>query len=438
MRYLWEGLFWIGVYLLLTLAPLFVLLLDPAPGGSGFWWDLSLALGFAGTVMLGMMFVLTARFKRASAPLGIDLIYYFHRQISLVALAFILAHPIILLLVEPKLIYLLRPQFLSAPLLAGAGSLLALALLMAASLWRKPLRIDYDSWRLWHLVLATIALVLAIVHIAGFAHYVAAPWKLLLWKAIGLSCLALLLYSRVLRPFWLLRHPYQVAQLRPERGDAWTLVLAPEGHDGLRFQAGQFAWLSIGDSPFALREHPFSFSGSAEQPEQLEFTIKELGDFTRRIHQVKPGQRVYVDGPYGAFCSDRHPTPQPVFIAAGIGIAPIMAMLRTLADRRDPRALLLIYAYHTWERLTFREELETLGERLNLQVVTVLWEAPEGWTGETGMLTEDLLGRHLPAERQRLECFICGPVPMIDLTERALHRLGVPISHTHSELFDLV
>lgn len=438
MRYLWKGLFWIGVYLLLTLAPLFVLLLGPTPGGSGFWWDLSLALGFAGTAMLGMMFVLTARFKRASAPFGIDLIYYFHRQISLVALAFILAHPVILLLVEPHLIYLLRPRFLSAPLLAGAGSLLALALLMAASLWRKPLRIDYDSWRLWHLVLATIALVLAIVHIAGLAHYVAAPWKLLLWKAIGLSCLALLLYSRVLRPFWLLRHPYRVAQLRPERGDAWTLVLAPEGHPGLRFQAGQFAWLSIGDSPFALREHPFSFSGSAEQPQRLEFTIKELGDFTRRIREVKPGQRVYVDGPYGAFCSDRHPTPQPVFIAAGIGIAPIMAMLRTLADRRDPRALLLIYAYHTWERLTFREELDALRERLNLQLVTVLWEAPQGWSGETGMLTEELLGRHLPAEREGLQCFICGPVPMITLTERALHRLGVPITHTHSELFDLV
>lgn len=190
--------------------------------------------------------------------------------------------------------------------------------------------------------------------------------------------------------------------------------------------------------PFALREHPFSFSSSAEQPERLEFTIKELGDFTRRIRQVKPGQRVCVDGPYGAFCSDRHQGPRPVFIAAGIGIAPIMAMLRTLADRRDSRALLLIYAYHTWERLTFREELETLRERLNLRVVTVLWEAPDGWTGETGMLTEGLLGRHLPAERQRLQCFICGPVPMIELTERALHQLGVPISHTHSELFDLV
>jgi predicted ferric reductase len=438
MKYVWAGTFWIGVYLFLTLAPLFVLLLGPTPGGSGFWWDLSLALGFAGTAMMGVMFVLTARFKRATAPFGIDLIYYFHRQISLVALVFILAHPAIIFIAEPHLLYILRPAFIPWYLLAGVGSLAALTVLMAASLWRKALGIDYDGWRLWHVILATISLGLAIAHIVGVAHYVAAPWKFLLWTAITLSCVGLLLYARLIRPFWLLRHPYRVAEIRPERGDAWTLVLEPDGHQGMNFQAGQFAWLSIWDSPFALREHPFSFSGSAEQTGRLEFTIKELGDFTRRIRHVAPGQRVYVDGPYGAFCIDRHPAPGHVFIAAGIGIAPIMALLRTLADRRDERPLLLVYAYHTWERLTFREELEQLRERLNLRVVTVLWEAPEGWTGETGLISEELLGRHLPAERDSLECFICGPVPMIDLSERALHRLGVPLSRIHSELFDLV
>jgi len=438
MKYIWAGIFWIGVYLFLTLAPLFVLLLGPTPGGSGFWWDLSLALGFAGTAMMGVMFVLTARFKLATAPFGIDLIYYFHRQISLVALVFILAHPAIIFIAEPHLLTILRPAFIPWHLLAGIGSLFALAVLMATSLWRKGLGIDYDGWRPWHVTLATISLGLAIAHIVGVAHYVAAPWKFLLWTAITLSCVGLLPYARLIRPFWLLRHPYRVAEIRPERGDAWTLVLEPDGHPGLRFQAGQFAWLSIWDSPFALREHPFSFSGSAEQKGRLEFTIKELGDFTRRIRHVVPGQRVCVDGPYGAFCSDRHPAPGHVFIAAGIGIAPIMAMLRTLADRQDERPLLLVYAYHTWERLTFREEIERLREKLNLRVVTVLWEAPEGWTGETGLITEELLERHLPAERDGLECFICGPVPMIDLTERALSRLGVPLSRIHSELFDLV
>ncbi|HOY60427.1 MAG TPA: hypothetical protein PK640_20095 [Verrucomicrobiota bacterium] len=103
--------------------------------------------------------------------------------------------------------------------------------------------------------------------------------------------------------------------------------------------------MTLGDSPFSDREHPFSFSGSAEQaPRHLEFTIKELGDFTRRIKNLKRGQRAYLDGPFGALSADRHPGAEGfVFIAGGIGITPMMSHLRTFADRGDRRPLVLIY-----------------------------------------------------------------------------------------------
>jgi hypothetical protein len=69
------GACWVAVYLVLVLAPLFVLLVGPRPTGGGFWWDLSIALGFAATSMMSVQFVLTARFKRATSPYGIDVIY---------------------------------------------------------------------------------------------------------------------------------------------------------------------------------------------------------------------------------------------------------------------------------------------------------------------------------------------------------------------------
>jgi predicted ferric reductase len=81
---LWWGLFWIGVYLALVSTPVFLLILGPTPPRLGFWWDLSLALGFAGAAMMGVQFVLTARFRRATAPYGIDVIYYFHRYVGVV------------------------------------------------------------------------------------------------------------------------------------------------------------------------------------------------------------------------------------------------------------------------------------------------------------------------------------------------------------------
>ena len=438
MKDVLQGIFWISIYLVLSLTPLFVLLVGPAPQGQGFWWDFSMALGFASTAMMGVMFVLTARFRRAAAPFGIDLIYYFHRQISLVLFGFALAHPVILLGMEPQLIALLHPINGSWYMLAGLGSLLIIAVILTTSLWRKQLGIHYDGWRLWHTLFSVIAFVLAIVHIEGVGHYIAAPWKRPLWTVITASWLTLIVYVRLIKPACTLRKPFRITEVTKELGDSWTLVFQPDGHRGFSFQPGQFVWLSLWNSPFALKEHPFSISSSAEYPRKIHLTIKELGDFTGRIKYASVGQTAFLDGPYGAFSCDRRPSPGYVFVAGGIGIAPIMSMLRTLADREDSRPLLLIYAYNTWERLTFREELELLKGRLNLNVVYILKEPPENWGGEVGMISEDLLGRHLPEDRSCRDYFICGPVPMTELTEKALVKLKVPLRKIHSELFDLV
>lgn len=386
---------------------------------------------------MGGMFVLTARFRHAAAPFGIDLIYYFHRWIALVSFVFIVAHPVILVFLEPDLLDDLRPSAISWYMLAGVTSIAALTALMVTSLWRQKLRIHYDAWRIWHALFAIAALVLAIVHIEGVGNYVSSPWKRVLWATISACCLALLFYVRLIKPLVLLRHPYRVEQVVQERGDAWTLVLQPEGHSGFTFMPGQFAWLTLRDSPFALKEHPFSISSSAMQPQTIHFTIKELGDFTRGIKEVSPGQTAYLDGPYGAFSIDRHKSSDYVFIAGGIGIAPIMGMLRTLADRGDGRSLLLFYAYNTWQDLTFQEELESLKDRLNLKIVYVLANPPKDWQGETGFITDDLLARHLPVTFTQHEYYLCGPIVMTDLVEKALQRQGVPLSQIHSELFNL-
>ncbi len=437
MNYVQRGFFWIFIYLCLVLSPLFVLLLAPGPSGSGLWWDFAMAIGFAGTSMMGVMFVLTARFRHVTAPFGIDLIYYFHRWIATIAFLFIIAHPAILIVLEPGLLDDLNPAVISQHMLAGALSILALIALMATSLWRQQLRIHYDAWRLWHALLAVIALGLAIVHIEGVGNYVSSPWKQILWATISVCCLALLFYVRLVKPLIELRHPYQVERVIQERGNAWTLELRPKGHRGFPFMPGQFAWLTLGNSPFSLKEHPFSISSSALQPWTVQFTIKELGDFTRRIKEVSPGQIAYLDGPYGAFSIDRHPSSDYVFIAGGIGIAPIMGMLRTLADRSHDRPLVLFYAYNTWEDLTFQEELETLKTRLSLKIVYVLANPPHGWQGETGFITDELLARHLPPAFTRYEYYLCGPTVMTGLVEKALRKKGVALHQIHSELFNL-
>jgi ferredoxin-NADP reductase len=146
-----------------------------------------------------------------------------------------------------------------------------------------------------------------------------------------------------------------------------------------------------------------------------------------------------VDGPYGSFSTDRHPrAPGYVFMSGGIGVAPIMSMLRALADRGDTRRHTLFTAHSAWDRIPLRDEVDRLEKVLDLEVIHVLEDPPEGWEGETGWITPEMLDRRLPENRKELVYFVCGPVPMLRAMERFLGELGISSTKVHSELFDLV
>ena len=437
MRYFICGFFWIGVYLGLVLFPCLILLYGAMPGGYGFWWDFSMALGFAAASMMALMFFLTARFKRAALPFGVDIIYYFHKHISLLLFLFAVAHAVILLSTETVVWEMLRPAKINRYMAAGVVSFILLALIVISSLWRKQLQIHYDNWRLLHAFLAVAAFILALVHIEGVGYYIASPAKRIIWGTIMGCWLLLLLYVRLIKPLVLLSRPYRVKKIIQEGGNAFTMVIMPEQHQGIDFQPGQFVWLSMYHSPLSMKEHPFSISSTPEQKGELHFTIKALGDFTRRIKDATAGEPVYIDGPYGAFSIDRHPSELGyVFIAGGVGIAPIRSMLGTLANRRDGRSHILFFAGSTLEKLIFYEELHAMQDVLDLKIVCLLEQPPLDWQGETGFLSSRIFKQYLPENLQELNYFICGPVPMIELAEKELHKMGVPLHHLHSELFE--
>jgi predicted ferric reductase len=317
--------------------------------------------------------------------------------------------------------------------------------LAVVSIFRKQLGIGYDWWRRLHGVLAIVAVGAGVAHILLIGHYLSTPLQRGLWLAYTGVFVALILYIRVVKPWLELRRPYEVVEVRPERAESWTIALRPRGHAGMRFAPGQFAWITLGNSPFSDREHPFSFSGSAEAGDgRLEFTIKERGDFTQSVKHVAPGATAYIDGPFGSLSADRHPDAAGfALIAGGVGITPMMSHLRTFADRAgaggETRPLVLFYCSNAWDRVIFREEIEALAARLpTLKVVHVLAQGHEGWTGETGFLTAAIMKKHLPADLSRWEAFICGPTPMMDAAENALHEIGMHLGNFHSEQFELV
>jgi predicted ferric reductase len=306
------------------------------------------------------------------------------------------------------------------------------------ALWRTRLKLSYEAWHITHIILAVVAVAAGVLHMVGWSFYFGDPWKRALWIGLTVFWIGLLAYVRLVKPLFILRRPYRVEAVRQERGKSWTLSMQPEGHAGFRFRPGQFGWLTVYGSPFKITAHPFSFSSSAEDAGgRVEMTIREPGDFTSDIGKVAAGRRAYLDGPYGAFTTG-HPADMHVLIAGGVGITPMMSMLRTLADRGDKRPALLLYGSKDWDSITFREELEALRSRLDLKVVHVLEKPDEAWTGERGYIDAELLSRHLPAPYDEHEYFICGPNVMMDAIEEALRALKVPMSKYHSERYSFV
>jgi predicted ferric reductase len=433
-----RGAVWILVYLLFILAPLFALLAGSHPPTRDFWTEFSVALGYSGLAMMGLQFGLTARFRYVTEPWGEDVIYHFHRQISLVAVGLVVAHPVILVVVQPELLAL--SNMLEAPLSAHLAllSIFSVIALVVTALWRATLNLKYETWHLTHIALAVVAITAGVVHMVGSSFYLTDPWKQFLWIGLTIFWIGLLLYVRIVKPLFMLRRPYRVSEVRQERGETITLVMQPEGHPGLHFNPGQFGWLMVWGSPFKITGHPFSFSSSAAaKGGRVEMSIRNLGDFTKEIQRVPVGKRVYLDGPYGAFTIG-NPADMHVLIAGGVGVTPMMSMIRTLADRGDKRPVILLYGSKDRESITFCEELEVLKARLDLTVVHVLANPPAGWTGEQGFIDAEMFKRHLPPPYSDHEYFICGPGVMMDAIEKALSEMGVPMAKYHSERYSFV
>jgi predicted ferric reductase len=433
-----RGVFWIGVYLAIVAGPLVFALVD-APAGRDFWTEFSVALGFIGMSLMGTQFALVARFRSVAAPFGEDAVVQFHRQMSYVATLFIIAHPVILFVADTELLSLLN--VLEAPPRArfAVASVLLLVLVMVTSIWKSRLGLSYETWHVLHVLLPPLAVVTALVHMILVDHYLDSPWKRVLWAVMTAAFVGLLAWVRILRPLQRRRHPWEVVSVAPRQGGVSTVTLRPVGHDGFAFAAGQFGWLFVDRSPFALTSHPFSFSGSAERADgTVEMSIKAVGDFTSTVHTLQPGSRAYLDGPHGVFTIDRNEGPGFVLVAGGIGVAPLLSMLRTARVRGDRRPFLLFYANRRFEDAAFTEELDELVDHLDLEVVHVVQEPPDGWAGETGFVDDELLRRRLPERYERLQHFICGPPPMMDALEDSLSRIGVPAERIHSERLSFV
>ena len=157
----------------------------------------------------------------------------------------------------------------------------------------------------------------------------------------------------------------------------------------------------------------------------LEFAIKLVnGEFTSQLPKLKEGDKLTVEGPLGPFIYNT--CGQYVLIAGGIGITPMISILRDRDGKSECETVTLFYSARTREDLAYLKELEEINSRnKNLtSVFTLTREKPEGWKYETGHVDAEMLKKYL-VDLKNNRYFVCGPSRMVDSFRELLKKLGI-------------
>lgn len=438
---------WIALAAVLLALPFILMLSGPPPGGDDLTRTLALSLGFGALAMAGLQFALTGRIKPLVNPFGADIVVVFHRFLSWGAVAMMGAHFATFYLFHEADMGVINPFVAPLYMTAGRVALVCFGLLILTSEFRKMLGIEYFWWRTMHLTLALTGFGAAVFHVLGAGHFTGAEGMRTFWIIVTCGWVGLIVWTRLIRPWQQTRHPWKVIANEDAGAEVRHLTLAPQDRPLAGWRPGQFAWLSVGGSPFSLHEHPFTLSSAPEKGNHITFSIKPLGDDSAKLAETKPGATAYVDGPYGIFTVDRMAEAEGfVMIAAGVGITPILANLTALAERGDPRPVTLLYGNPDWDNVAFAETLNDLAGKLDLTIVHVLEDAPEkdpeGLPDmvfvEEGRIDRDRLKRHLPLATREWEHMLCGPMPMVHSLRAALVHMGVARRRIENEIFEMV
>jgi predicted ferric reductase len=399
--------------------------------------ELASGLGILAFSMILMEFVLSGRFKSVSNGVGMDVTMRFHQVMARTALAFALLHPLLYQGTpsggqrpwDPTRQLTLTTDF--SALSTGIAAYLLLPSLVLLAIGRTHLDYKYETWRLIHGIGALLIALLLLHHTVYAGRYGSQTVMIWVWLAMTGVAVGSLLYVYLLVPFRDRTRAWQVTSVTRLTPRQWELKVKPKGHAGLDYKAGQFVWLNVGHSAFSMKENPFSLCSAPGAGPEISFMIKELGDFTQTLGQITAGTRAYLDGPYGHLSVDGRTEPGIALIAGGVGLAPLLGILRQIRLSGDTRKVKVIYGNRAVDHIAFRDELGTQ------DVVYVLSEPPDKWHGETGYIDAALMDRVFVQEEFRNWVFVmCGPAIMMDIVEDHLIARGTPSHRILSERFD--
>ncbi|HEX7405372.1 MAG TPA: ferric reductase-like transmembrane domain-containing protein [Candidatus Nanopelagicaceae bacterium] len=310
------------------------------------------------------------------------------------------------------------------------AALAAFIFMMAAGItsYKKArAKMSYETWWIIH-VYTYLAIGLAFMHqVLNGPMFIGHPLNRIFWTVLYVLMSFSIVVWRIGIPVARsIRHNLRVERVVVEGPGVISIIMRGRKLHKLSAEGGQFFGWRFVARGHLMMSHPYSLSASPSQ-HLLRITVKDLGDHSRSLAFLKPGTRVFVEGPYGAFTAGRSSRPHVVLVGGGVGITPIRAIMEEFGDSVQ---MDVIFRASRQEDLVLRQELDYLA-------------AQSGGTTRIHYLVGSRKQYPMDAKAMRKlvprfadsDIYICGPGPLVDAVREAARDVGVPKNRFHDEAF---
>ena len=381
--------------------------------------------GLLAAALVLLQFLLSAKLKFLDRVFGLHRVLFMHRIIGLFTAVFAALHPMFLYALEEKALGVIRLAVW--PELVGVVLLIGVWIGACLSLWRAFLGIPYQIWYRFHRLGMFSAVVLVAVHALSVTGVLKQGWPLYALLIALILYVVLFVWTKAIKPKLLKQSRYPISKVSPAGRDTYAVELSPPEGNVFDYAPGQFAFVTFHSESLPVERHPWTISSTPTRPQSLIFTIKCSGDFTAYIGRLKAGDTAEIDGPYGLFsylASVQDTNQELVMIAGGVGVTPMLSMLRYMVDVDQMRKATLIWSNRTEEDILCRDEIEEMEEKLSNLAVHHVLSAQADFQGRTGRLNQDMLKELLSNTSHEACIFVCGPPPMMDAVCGDLKKIG--------------
>lgn len=415
-----------------------------------FWWqgnrdllflDLAQAMmafgrlaGLLLVLMVLSQFVFMSRAPWIEHVFGFDKLTKVHKYNGYAILLFLLAHPFFLIwggalnnntsLLSQYFDFVLNYEDVAF----ASFAFFLYFFVICLSIYIVKKRLKYETWYLTHLCvyLATLfsfghqlAVGQTLAHSVVFSSY---------WLALYILVLGSFVIYRILRPIYnYLKFDFVVTKIVPETHDVTSIYISGKNMHNFKINAGQFMILRFLAKGFWTQSHPFSLSMLPKNNE-IRISVKNSGDYTSKIKNLPVGSKVIMDGPHGIFTEKLAHKDKFLFIAGGIGITPLRAIIEKISAQSG---CVLLYANKTAKDVVFNEELP----KFNIKRFDIISDDPN-YEGIKGRIDGGMIANLVPDFKER-SVFICGPLPMMKSIQKDIIKLGSDKTDIHFEEFAL-